>query len=464
MNAFLSTAASIVFLASCASASARTAARQYDAGAYSASLATAHQRIAHTPADTKAWHMAMRAALALGDQATLARTYEQYVTQHGQPSTLLRELATSTIAQALASPLPEVRVVALRTVEQAELEALAAKVAALVEDSDDTVAATAAVAVINSYPGAAQRAGELLQSPVAAARRIALTGIARKVGLPAIEDLRPLLDDRDIEVQRAAIQAVGQLRDQVAAPQLRRLFAAGDRTTRSAAASALASLAVPDAAALAQRMLTDAPNEPASYMAAVTLLRSARAWPSLAELARGRGPNPVSAALALTPRDPALLQSALATMQKSASAADRAAAMNYTLTVLGVAAGLPALLAGLRDADELVQTTAARSLVHHIVESEDQPPAELVTHLQQQANSSDDALRTSALAALSRLGDAHARLALIALTTATLSDRQNALSSYAEWDLVTGGLVAALADSNAQLRTQAAALIFQLAH
>src|SRR5256885_2060259 len=87
-------------LAGCAGHAQRTAAL-YEAGDYTGAARTADAELAAHPGEDVLWQMRIRAALALGDRAGVARAYAAYRGQLGDEDdrALLRDLAIATLGQ-----------------------------------------------------------------------------------------------------------------------------------------------------------------------------------------------------------------------------------------------------------------------------------------------------------------------------------------------------------------------------
>src|SRR5215510_16527538 len=78
----------------------------YETGDYAAAARAADAELAAHPGDEALWQMRVRAALAQGDAAGVAKTYAAYRTQlEGEDDReLLRDLVIATLGQALESP------------------------------------------------------------------------------------------------------------------------------------------------------------------------------------------------------------------------------------------------------------------------------------------------------------------------------------------------------------------------
>ncbi|HSN29848.1 MAG TPA: hypothetical protein VLT45_26355, partial [Kofleriaceae bacterium] len=178
----------------------------YEAGDYAGASRAADEGLAKHPDDGGLWAMKVRAALALGDADAVAKAYASLVEHTGaDDKELLRDLATATLGQGLASPSAKLKITAIDAIEELELQALADQVAERMGDEDDRVVASAAVAVIHGYAQAPQVADDMLRSENAEARRIAVEGVGKKIGKLASADLQKAANDVDARVRRAAI-------------------------------------------------------------------------------------------------------------------------------------------------------------------------------------------------------------------------------------------------------------------
>jgi HEAT repeat protein len=434
---------------------ARQSITLYEAGDFAGAARAADAGLASHPKDSGLWRMRIRAALALGDADGIARSYAAYRGHYGgDDESLLREVATATLGQALASPSAKLKITAIEAVASAELHALAEQVAERMGDEDDRVAAAAAVAVLRGFPQAPQVAGDMLESEEPEARRIAVEGIGKKVGKLALADLRKAGGDPDPRVRRAALRWLGQLRDQESAPMLERQLRHPDEGVRAAAAGALARIGTGDLAALAKLALAD--RALPVRLAGVELLRAAKQPAALRALADDPEPL-VALEAAIAAADPALAGKAL----ERAAAADRwavrAGAANMAARAVDRtrAAAIAHRLAG--DPELGVRLAAARTLAST---GERAAAIEIFAA----ALTGDAAL--SAASDLARLGDPRGVQALEAAVRdadASPDRRAAAAAAHVTARRVTAGLVAALADANAVVRVEAAAALVALA-
>ncbi|HEX5061908.1 MAG TPA: HEAT repeat domain-containing protein, partial [Kofleriaceae bacterium] len=257
----------------------------YDSGDYAGASRAADEGLASHPNDDGLWAMKVRASIALGDIEGTAKAYEMYVSHRGgDDKELLRDLATATLGQALASPSAKMKMAAIEAIERIEIHSLTDQVAERMGDDDDRVAATAAVALLNGMPGAPQVLDDMLRSENAEARRIAVEGVGRKVALKgkgnrvsqlAAGDLETAAKDSDPRVRRAAIRWLGMIKDKDAVEVLMQHMKDPDDSVRAAAASALARIGVGNLAALGKQAIAD--RSLAVRMAAIDLYAAANA-------------------------------------------------------------------------------------------------------------------------------------------------------------------------------------------
>ncbi|HWO21857.1 MAG TPA: HEAT repeat domain-containing protein [Kofleriaceae bacterium] len=427
----------------------------YEAGDYAGAARAAEAGLATHPKDSGLWQMRIRAALALGDAPGVARAYESYRAHYGgDDETLLRDLAIATLGQALASPSAKLKLTAIEAVASAELHALADQVAERMGDENDQVAASAAIAILRGYPQAPQVADDMLRSEDPEARRIALDGIARKIGAIAIAEIRKAAEDPEPRVRRAALRWLGQLKDRPSQELLERALRHADEGVRAAAATALARLGAGDLAAFAKQALAD--RALAVRLAGVELLRAAKQTAELTALAEDPEPL-VALEAAIATNEPALRARALERAAASDKWTTRAAAANTAARAVDrtAAAALAKRLAG--DPELAVRLAAARTLAS----TGDRAAA---IEIFAAALGTDAAL--SAAADLARFGDARGEQALDAAIRSTASgadQRAAAVAAHVTARRVTPGLVAALADGSGVVRVEAAAALVAIA-
>lgn len=449
----LSRLAVLASLAGCAHHAQRSV-ELYDRGDYAGAARAADQELASHPHDDGLWQMRIRAALAQGDAAAIARAYAGYRDQQGgdDDRALVRDLAIATLGQALASPSVKLKVAAIQAVEAAELQPLAEQVAQRMADDDDRVVAAAAIAVLRGYPQAPQAATEMLRSEDAEARRIAVDGIGKKVGALALADLEKAGSDEDPRVRRAALRWLGELGDRDAVELLTRRLHDRDDAVRAAAATALARIGIGNLGELGQLALRD--GALAVRLAGIRLMVAAHRTGELATLADD--PDPIVAAEGLIaagkPAGPAI--------ERAAQAADwtvRAGAANLAVRGSGPAAAVVVARALAGDRVLAVRLSAARVLAH----AGDRAGAAAVFA----AGLDDPEQGTQAAVDLVELGDPRGLAALDARVREAASPdaRAAAASAHRAARRITPGLVAALADPSAVVRVEAAAALAMLA-
>jgi HEAT repeat protein len=437
----------------------------YDSGDYAGAARAADEGLASHPNDDGLWAMKVRASIALGDSEGTAKAYEQYVAHRGgDDKELLRDLSTATLGQALTSPSAKMKMVAIEAIEQIEIHTLTDLVAERMDDSDDRVAATAAVALMRGMPEAPHVADQLMGSPDAEARRIIVNGIGRKVakirgavGKLAAEDLRKAATDPDPRVRRAAITWLGMIKDVDAVENLLQQMKDPDDSVRAASAVALARIGIGNLPALAKQALAD--RSLAVRMAAVDLYAAVKAEAELIALTDDADPMVATqAAIAVKSKRPELAEKAIAHAVAAEEWTIRAGAANLLASALGRdAARVHAQqLAG--DKELGVRLAAARALVR----LDDKDGAKRVFA----AAINDPEYGVQAAADLAGLGDARGMQALSSYVRdakRTPAQRVAAASAHRSAHRVTGGLVAALADGDGLVRVEAAAALGMLA-
>jgi HEAT repeat protein len=445
-----------VLLAACAGRAKQSVAL-YESGDYAGAARVADEGLASHPEDEGLWQMRVRAALALGDADGVARAYASYRGHRADDDTeLLRDLAIATLGQALASPSVRLKIAAIDAVAQAEIQSLADQVAERLGDQDDRVAAAAATAVLRGYPQAPQVASEMMRSPDAEARRIAVDGVGKKVGKLAVIDLQKLAGhDPDPRVRRAAIRWLGQIKDGEAVDLLARQLRHTDEGVRAAAALALARIGKGDLAAFAHKALAD--KSLGVRLAGIELYETAKLTAELVKLAQD-DPSPIIAAeAAIAARRPDLVAKALDRAIGSDGWMIRAGVANMAVRAAGKDAAVAYARKLLADPEPRVRLAAARVLAH----AGDRSAAIAVFHA---ALTGDTAL--SAAADLAELGDARGIQVLDAAvrdTKASPDSRAQAASAHRTARRVTPGLVAALADTNGVVRVEAATALVMIA-
>ena len=264
----------------------------------------------------------------------------------------------------LASPSAKLKIEAIDAISDLELQALADQVFERLNDDDDRVAASAAVAVLHGYQQAPQVADDMLKSENAEARRIAVAGIAKKIGKLAVADIEKAGSDPDAGVRRAAIYALGEIKDKDAvelctrrmkdpdeacAPRRRpRSRASASATSRSSRKHALADKALSVRLAGVE-LLAAAHRDASSRHSSTTPIRSWR----------------VAAAIAVKTSHPGL--GAKAARARSRCAGEwtvRAGAANLAVSALGARPVSPTRRRLAKDSELEVRLAAARVLVH----------------------------------------------------------------------------------------------------
>jgi len=429
----------------------------YEAGDYAGAARAADEGLANHPGDDDLWGMRIRSALAQGDGAGLAKAYAAYHQSRGDhDKELIRDLSIATLGQALASPSAKLKISAIEAVQAAEIEALAEQVTERMGDDDDRVAAAAAVAVLRSHPQAPGIASDLLRSEEPEARRIAIEGIAKKVGKLAAADLEKAAADADPRVRRAAIRWLGMIKDADAVTVLTRRMKDPDEAVRAASATSLAQIGIGNLEAFGTQALKD--KALAVRLAGVELLEAAKRLDLLAKLAETEPDPMVAAEAAIAAKRPDLAGRALERAMTDERWTIRAGAANLVVRALGKDKGVELARRMIADKELGVRLAAARVLAH----GGDKPGAAAVFT---EALASDDFM----LAAASDLAAQDDPRGIAALDAAVRDmnrspdTRAAAASAHRGARKVTAGLVAALADPSGVVRVEAAAVLVMLA-
>jgi HEAT repeat protein len=450
-------------LTGCASHAVRQSVQHYESGDYEGSRSAAASAIENDKSDNDGWKMKLRAELALGAASEVALTYAKYVEQRSgrDDRELLRELAQATLAQGIKSPAALVRVAAIAGVEQAQLQDLADLVMTALGDDDPRVAATAAIAVMSAHPDAAKIAEVALHSDDPMARRIAVNGIGRKVGMPAIDDIRAAATDREPSVRRVAIRWLGQLHDANSIETLKARLRDKDDAVRGAAASAIVAITKANAikvdlAGLARQQV--AIEGLATRLGGIDLAKAAAADDVLRPLAADQDPTvALAAAVSLTAKDQALVLAAFERARKAEHFSARAGAVNVASRAIGDVAAVPFYKEMLKDPNPSVRLSAARALMmSNDVEGKAAALALFVATVDKSDDTDD---RISAASDLAMAGDKHGTSALsewAIATTLTADERTAVVTAHRMGRVITPGLVAALADASGQVRVAAA--------
>ncbi len=456
MRRFFAVVLALSTTGACASRATRSVAL-YEAGDYAGAARAAEEGLARHPGDDDLWRMRIRAALAQGDAANVANNYAAYHQQRGdQDNELIRDLSVATLGQALASPSAKLKISAIQAVQAAELEALAEQVTELMGDDDDRVAAAAAVAVLRAHPQAPQVAADMLRSEDPEARRIAIEGIAKKVGKLAAVDLEKAAADADPRVRRAAIRWLGMIKDKDAVTVLTRRMKDPDEAVRAASASSLAQIGVGNLEAFGKQALAD--RALAVRLAGIELLEAAKRSDVLAQLAQTEPDPMVATEAAIAANRPDLAGKAIDRALTDERWTIRAGAANLVVRALGMDRGVAVARRLLADKELGVRLAAARVLAH----GGDKPGAAVVFA---EGLTSEDFMLQAA-SDLAAQNDARGIAALDAAVRdpkRSVDARAAAAAAHRGARQVTPGLVAALADASGVVRVEAAATLVMLA-
>lgn len=427
---------------------------RYEAGDYAGAARAADEGLASHPGDDGLWQMRVRAALALGDGEGVATAYGGYRDHRDdEDAALLRDLATATLGQALASPSAKLKIIAIEAVAAAELHDLADQVGERLGDDDDRVAATAAAAVLRGFEQAPKVASNMLDSEDPEARRIAVEGVGKKIGKLARPDLVRLAGtDPDPRVRRAAIRWLGQLKDVESVELLVRQLRHADDGVRAAAATALAQIGRGDLGKLGEQAVKD--RSLGVRLAGLELVVAANRTDLL--LALAEDPQPIFAAeAALAARRTDLAVKALERARGAEDWTLRSAALNLAVRAYGdQAGGFAKQLAA--DPEPRVRVSAARL----IARGGDRAAANAIL-----VESLAGPAALAAATELAELGDPRGLAALSAAVRdlkRSAEDRVAATFAHRSAHRVTPGLVAVLADRNGVVRVEAAAAIVAL--
>ncbi len=456
MRRFFAVVLALATTGACASRATRSVAL-YEAGDYAGAARAADEGLARHPGDDDLWRMRIRAALAQGDAAAVAKGYAAYQQQRGDhDNELLRDLSIATLGQALASPSAKLKVSAIQAVQAAEIEALAEQVTERMGDDDDRVAAAAAVAVLRAHPQAPQVAADMLRSEDPEARRIAIDGIAKKVGKLAAVDLEKAAADMDPRVRRAAIRWLGMIKDNNAVTVLTRRMKDPDEAVRAASASALAQIGVGNLEAFGKQALAD--RALAVRLAGIELYEAAKRTDLLAQIAQSEPDPMVATEASIAAKRPDLAATAIERALTDERWTIRAGAANFVVRALGTDRGVAIARRLLADKELGVRLAAARVLAH----GGDQAGAAVVFA---EALASEDFMLQAAsdLAAQKDPRGIAALDAAVRDPKRSVDARAAAAAAHRGARQVTPGLVAALSDSSGVVRVEAAATLVMLA-
>jgi len=448
----------------------------YEAGDYAGAAKAADDGLAAHPDNDALWAMRVRSTLALGDGMAVEKAYAGYVAHRGDDDqALLHGLALATLSQALNSTSAKLKIAAIETIEQLELQPLADAVANAMGDGDDRVAATASIAVLHAYPQAPQVADAMLKSENPEARRIAVAGVARKAGVIAKAEMESAASDPDARVRRAAIDALGNFADKDAVALLAQRLTDKDESVRASAASALAKIGVGDLAAFARQALAD--QALAVRLGGVELLAAANDRDALMPLANDQ--DPIVALQAVI-----ALEELGAPMRKHNGKVQREHVAPHTqlgMTVVPraiaspkweVRAGVANLLeqvvtkdAALTFAEQLAKDSDPRvALAAARVLGRDGGREAAIAVFRAQLAGPEATQAAADLVALDGDNDALAKLSSLARdATRTPEQRAEAVDAHRTARRITPGLVAALADPSGVVRVDAASVLASLA-
>ncbi len=429
----------------------------YEAGDYAGAARAADEGLATHPSDDALWQMRVRAAVALGDRAGIARAYAAHVQQSGEHDhELVRELATATLEQALKSPSAKLKIAAIETIAAARIETLAEAVTERMGDSDDRVVAAAAVAVLRAHPQAPEIADSMLTSENPEARQIALDGISKKMGVAVVAELRAALGDADPAVRRVAIHWLGMLKDKDSFELVLRQLRHPDESVRAAAATALARIGLGNLAALGKQALAD--KVLSVRLAGLELLIAASQIDALAAVAQ-RDPHPlVALEAAIAARRSDLAARALARAGSDEDWSVRAGAANTAVRAVGKPKATDLARKLVADADARVRLAAARMLAYV---GEHAGAIALFA-----AALASPELGLQAATELTLLGDPRGTTALDAAVRDDQREgeqRVAAVAAHRSGRVITPGLVSAIADPNGVVRVEAASALIELA-
>ncbi|MBK7535962.1 MAG: HEAT repeat domain-containing protein [Myxococcales bacterium] len=335
-----------LYLLGCASGATKQSVSLYESGDYRGARAAAERGLATAPDDEDASRMHVRAQLALGDGAEVARSYHRHKLARAgnDDAALVLELAEATLGQGLRSPSTALRLASIRAVEESELRGLADAVAERMTDPDDRVVATAAAAVLRGYPDAVEALDDMLRSEDEEARRIALDGLGRKVAKHARAELTAGAADPDPSVRRTALRHLASLRDPSHAALFQQRARDRDAGVRAAALHGLAALDVPRLGAQTRAelapVLAAALRDPAlpARLAAVALAAALGARAALEPLLVDPDLTVALGAARALGASEAVAGQVVARGLASSRWTDRAATLNQLGAVLGAAA------------------------------------------------------------------------------------------------------------------------------
>ncbi|HVK78108.1 MAG TPA: HEAT repeat domain-containing protein [Kofleriaceae bacterium] len=438
------------------SAAAKRAQSLLDRGDYEGAARVADDELVKAPGDAHLQRIRIRAALGLGDAAGAVARYRAWREARGGVEDLaaLRTMALTTMWQGLTSPSAQVQVQAIKAIERHEIEDFAHDVAERMGDDDDVVVAAAAIAILRAFPQAPDVATEMLKSHDAQARAIAVEGIGRKVGKPALEDLRFAAVDRDPRVRAVAAAALGAIADPADTGRLTELVTDASAEVRAASIRALARGKRGDLGELATRALAD--EALGVRLAAVDLLTASRGKAAARALLGHQDPM-VAAYAARALGDHAAAAPVLDRALADGDPSVRSGAVNLLGAALGDDGARPRATRAGQDPDPSVRVAAARVLAY----LGDKPAA--IAVYADVLGGTDEHARIGAAAELAHLGDARGVAALEQLAgSADAGVRRRVVTAHLAARVITPGLWTALADDQAATRIDAAATLYEL--
>jgi HEAT repeat protein len=460
-RAILWSIASLV-IAACGSAAPGLgqAQRLYERGDYAGAERAADGELARSPRDPALWRLKIDAAIRGGDSQRGVSLYMQWhrLRRHYDHA-LLGRMALSTLWQALSAADADVRVQALQAIERLDLDGLHGDAGRLLTDQDERVAAAAAVLLAAEQERARERGMALLRSPDPQVRAVVIAGLGHLFGTRVHGDVVTALGDPSPHVRRAAVQVLGRdpRPDDIARlMQIAREDAEG--SVRAAALQALTRNRSSNAQDAARAALAD--PYLGARLAALALLSR---WPEknrdlLLEQARSSDFF-VALRAAVTVRKTGgevpvqTLQLAL----KHRSWPIRVAALNALAEATSDKVALALIEHSLTDERIEVRLAAARVL--HRFGSVGRAAEIAAAALE----TPRDAPRIQAAIDLLRMHDDRGRAALMRLSRSpSASTRRQIASAHRYMANPTLPLVAALGDSAAEVRVEAAATLLWL--
>ncbi|HTJ43945.1 MAG TPA: HEAT repeat domain-containing protein [Kofleriaceae bacterium] len=460
----------LMFAACGPSAAAKRAQALYDQGDYQGAAKSADADLAAHPSDDALHRVALRARLAGGDARGAVDGYASWRAGRDDDRVALRLLAETTFQQALRSPSNAIKVQAIESIEELEIEDLADDVIQRLGDDDDQVQAAAAVAVLRAHPQAPEILASMLTSDDPVARAIAVRGMANKVGEHAADDLRNATRDPDPRVRRAAISGLAPLDDGATTDVLAQLAAKdADDGVRAAALHALARGSRGDQRAVANAALGD--KSLAVRIAAVDVIVATKDAAAIHALLAN--PDPLVAIQAAHAAPPADAAATIDRALGDAAPETRAAALNLSVAALGKGPAAERAMRFTADASMTVRLSAARVLastdhkadaINVLATALGTAPGAAPSDSMTRGGTAEPDDRIQAAADLARLGDSRGTSALadFARTGDTVPRRRAAVTAHLTARTITPGLVAALADAAPEVRVDAARALWSL--